>query len=148
MSNSVYSAASRLKNWVGHISARIQQGGEDRWAVSSDHGRVCIWKNKRLIDSIGWNEVVEIVASKRDMITREAISLAFRAGHLAQYKTVIAHEEMAGFNEIAAMVCETFPGVPSDWRVQLEASPVFSEPKLSFCVKDVSSASSTPGLGG
>jgi hypothetical protein len=62
---------------------------------------------------VRWQDVQEVRAYKRDLLTTDLVCLGFRDTEDDEYYEV--HEEMTGFDQLRTRLLEVFPTIPSGW---------------------------------
>jgi hypothetical protein len=70
-----------------------------------------------------WNEIEEVHAFKRDMLTTDLICLAFKKSGKEEYYEI--REEMAGYHDLLEMISKELPGFNSGWFREV-AFPAFA----------------------
>ncbi len=85
-------------------------------------GRLSIRGPKEELAELSWDEVGEVHAFKKDLVTTGLICLAFRKTSTEQYFEI--HEEMAGYYDLVQVLPERLPGFALDWFLSV-AFPAF-----------------------
>jgi len=70
-----------------------------------------------------WNEIEEVHAFKRDMLTTDLICLAFKKSGKEEYYEI--REEMAGYHDLLEMISKKLLGFNLDWFPDV-AFPAFA----------------------
>jgi hypothetical protein len=72
-----------------------------------------LYRGDREVFSVSWEDVREIVAFKRDLITADCVCLAFRTSDEDVYFEV--NEEIDGFVLLTDEMMSHFPNIHHDW---------------------------------
>ena len=80
-------------------------------------------KGRADIFTVRWQDVREIVAFKRDVLTFDCVCVAFRTGADARYHEV--NEEIPGFMLLTDEMMDRFSGIPPDW-LEMVVQPPFA----------------------
>lgn len=75
--------------------------------------------------SVVFDEVLEITAFKRDLLTTDIVCFAIKTYHKGRITVVEINEEMPGFDTLSEKL-SSLPGYVSNWR-QLVVEPAFKE---------------------
>jgi hypothetical protein len=73
----------------------------DEICVSTGKGLSCV--------EMAWNEIEEVIAFKRDLITTDLICLELRS---SQGGAIVVHEEMNGWEEFCGALSRHLDGMP------------------------------------
>ena len=97
-------------------------------------GGFSILENDKESINIRWEEIVEIVAFKRDLLTVDLVCFNFRAIRKGENIWILIHEEMKGFDVLTNELQRRLSEFDSDWRDKV-IKPAFASSCTTLYLK-------------
>lgn len=87
-------------------------------AILVEDDSFCVLRGSRVIATVFWPSITEIVLLKRDDNVRDTVGLEFRfkpGNHFVE-----VDEEVLGFDDLIRILRNHFPGFDSQWKKRVE----------------------------